>query len=377
MFFYPPQILYADFEKKDKVGIMIKSFQNILARILPDNLATGLAPVILIAVILACLALLGLYLVKKHKIKKSTFAFYAFISPWLVGFLVYTAYPMVYSFVISFTDWDSVSPMEFVGFKNYIRAFTGGDKWFWQSLKVTFYYTFLSVPLQLVLGFAIALLMNQKIPGMRLFRTFYYLPTLVSGVALTSLWLFIFNYNYGLLNSILKIFGIEPQFWLANTKLVIPSLVLMSLWGVGGNMVIYLAGLQGISTELYEAAAIDGAGGWKKLINITLPQMSSVIFFNLIMGIIGSFQTFTQSYIMTEGGPNGASMFYMLNLYQNAFEKFKMGYASALAWILFVIILAFTALIFKSSDLWVYYETEVQDTKKPKEKKQRRSAKNA
>lgn len=355
---------------------MIKSIRSFLSNFVPESVATGMAPLLILLVVVACAVIIGRVLVKKNKMKKSTFAFYAFVSPWLIGFFVFTLYPVIFSMIISFTEWDLVSPMKFVGLDNYIKAFSGGDKWFYQSIKVTFSYTFLSVPLQLVLGFLVAFLMNQKIRGMRIFRTMYYLPALVSGVAVSVLWSYIFNYNFGLLNGLLKAIGLAPQQWLSSTKLVIPSLVLMSLWGVGGNMVIYLAGLQGIPTELYEAASIDGAGGVTKMVKITLPMMSSVIFFNLIMGIIGSFQTFTQSYIMTEGGPNGASMFYMLNLYDYAFGKFKMGYASALAWILFVIILFFTGFIFKFSDMWVYYESEVKKTA-PKKKNKKGVANNA
>lgn len=348
---------------------VINNVKNTLSLFLPESFAIGLAPLLLVFLVCMLMAVVAIYFVKKGKLNKKTFAFYCFISPWLIGFLIFTLYPIVFSMAISFTKWDLVNPMKFIGFDNYIKAFSGGDKWFWQSLKVTSLYTILSVPLQLVLGFFVAVLLNQKIVGMRIFRTIFYLPTLVSGVALSSLWLFIFNFNFGLLNSVFKLIGLKPQMWLNDPKLVIPSLVLMSLWGIGGNMVIYLAGLQSVPQELYEAASMDGANKFTKLIKITLPMMSPIIFFNLIMGVIGSFQTFTQSYIMTKGGPNGASMFYMLNLYDQAFQKFNMGYASALAWILFVVILVFTSLIFKSSDAWVYYESVV----KTKNKKKRKS----
>lgn len=354
------------------MSFMFQEFSKFFSSFLPESIAVLVAPLLFLAACVIAAAVIGITLVKKGKMKKTTFTFYSFIAPWLLGLLIFTLYPVIFSLVISFTKWDIVNPMKFVGFDNYIKAFSGADKWFYQSLKVTFQYTFLSVPLQLVLGFLVAVLMNQKIPGMRFFRTVYYLPSLVSGVALAALWKYMFNFNFGLLNGILEAIGLPAQQWLNDPKLVIPSLVFMSLWGIGGNMVIYLAGLQGIPKELYEAAAIDGASTMQKMFKITLPQMSSVIFFNLIMGIIGSFQVFTQAYTMTSGGPNGASMFYMLNLYDQAFKKFNMGYASALAWILFVIILFLTSFVFRSSNLWVYYESETK-----KKNKKRKSLKGA
>jgi multiple sugar transport system permease protein len=200
-------------------------------------------------------------------------------------------------------------------------------------------------------------MLNRDIKGVAWFRTIFYLPSVISGVAVSLLWMWIFNPDFGILNHLLwKFFRIQGPAWIASEEWVIPSLIIMSLWGIGGGIVIYLAGLQGIPTELYEAAEIDGAGGWRKLINITLPMISPVIFFNLVMGIIGSFQVFTQAYVMTNGGPNNASLFMVLYLYRNAFQYFSMGYASAIAWILFMIIMALTMLVFKSSPMWVYYE---------------------
>ncbi|MDR2021027.1 MAG: sugar ABC transporter permease [Treponema sp.] len=257
---------------------------------------------------------------------------------------------------------------QFIGLTNYIRAFSGEDKWFWKSIQVTAYYSFLYVPVSLAFSFIIALLLNQKVWGMRVFRTVYYLPSLVSGVALSTLWLYIFNYNFGLLNSLLRILRLEPQKWLLDANWVVPSFVFMGLWGLGGGMVIFLAGLQDVPPELYEAASIDGAGAWKKFTHITIPFMTPMIFFNLVMGIIGSFQIFTQAFVMTKGGPNGASMFYIVNLYGYAFERFEMGYASALAWILFVILLVLTSLVFRSSSLWVFYENEVRTKQKTRER---------
>ncbi|MGC9064118.1 MAG: carbohydrate ABC transporter permease, partial [bacterium] len=262
---------------------------------------------------------------------------------------------VVASFWLSMTEYDIINPARFIGFSNY-RVLFREDPLFWQALKVTIIYTLGSVPLQLIFGFLIALLMNQKLKGISVFRTIYYLPAVISGVAVSVLWRWIFMPDVGIINILLSKIGITGPRWLGDPNWVLPALVIMSLWGVGGGMVIYLAGLQGIPTELYEAAELDGAGKWAKFIAVTIPMMSPVIFFNLVMGVIGSFQTFTQAYIMTQGGPQNASLFYILYLYQRAFQELRMGYASALAWILFLMILACTIVIFKTSAGWVYYE---------------------
>ncbi|NPV81570.1 MAG: sugar ABC transporter permease [Firmicutes bacterium] len=281
--------------------------------------------------------------------------FYLFISPWILGFFVFSAGPILASLVLSFTEYNIASPPRFVGLENISRLLH--DPLFWQALKVTSLYSLFSVPLGIIVSLIVALLLNQKVYGLALFRTIYYSPSVVSGVAVSLLWMWIFNPEFGILNYILhKLFHIQGPMWLMSEQWVIPALVLMSLWGVGGSIVIYLAGLQGIPTQLYEAAEIDGANSWYKFRSITLPLMSPVIFFNLIMGIIGSFQVFTQAYVMTGGGPHYASLFYVLYLYQHAFQYFRMGYASALAWVLFLIILILTLAIFRSSSLWVYYE---------------------
>jgi multiple sugar transport system permease protein len=217
----------------------------------------------------------------------------------------------------------------------------------------------MAIPLGLIASMALALLMNQNVRGIALWRTVYYLPSVVSGVPVALLWLWIFNPQFGIVNWVLSLFGIAGPGWLLDETWVLPAFVIISLWGVGGSMVIYLAGLQGIPTHLYEAAEIDGATNWSRFWHVTLPMMSPVIFFNLIIGIISSFQVFTTPYVMTRGGPNNASMFYGLNLFFNGFQYFKMGYASAMAWILFVIILALVIVAFKTSTLWVYYEGQV------------------
>lgn len=293
----------------------------------------------------------------KRKIKLADFEGYLYIMPWLLGFLIFAAFPLISSAWVSFTKWNLFSAPEFVGVENYKRLFA--DPLFWQSLKVTAKYVFISVPLRLIIGLTLALLLNNKIKGMGIYRTIFYLPTVTSGVAVSLLWLWIFNPEFGLLNALLKKIGIIGPAWLMSEQWALPALIIMSLWTVGGSMIIYLAGLQGIPTQLYEAVDIDGGKWYTKLRHVTLPMISPVIFYNLIMGIIGSFQVFTDAFIMTNGGPHNATLFYVLYLYRNAFQYFEMGYASAQAWILFIIILAFTALIFKFSPMWVYYEGEV------------------
>lgn len=282
---------------------------------------------------------------------------YLFISPWIIGFSVFIIGPMVTSFILSFAQCSIISPAKFVGLNNYIYMFTK-DLAFRQSLKVTFIYTMGSVPLNLIGSLGLALLLNQKIPALAWFRTGYYLPAIMTGVPVALLWMWIFNPEYGIMNQLLYIFGIQGPAWLFSTEWVIPAFIIMSFWTIGGSMILYLAGLQGIPTQLYEAAKIDGANKWYSFWKITLPLITPIIFFNLVMSIIGSFQVFTQAFVMTQGGPMNASLLYVLYLYRNAFSYFKMGYACGLAWILFFIILFFTALLFKFSNRWVYYEVK-------------------
>lgn len=284
--------------------------------------------------------------------------FYIYISPWLIGLVVFNLGPILASLALSFTSWDILTPARFIGIENYKTCFFGDDL-FWKSISVTFYYL-LSVPVRLFIGLIIALLLNQKIKAMAFFRTIYYLPSVISGVAVSLLWLWIFNPEFGILNYLLwRFFRIQGPAWLFDERWVIPSFIIMSLWGVGGNMIIYLAALQGVPTILYEAAELDGATPWAKFWHITIPMISPAILFNLVMSMIASFQIFTPGFIMTNGGPNNASLFYVLYLYRNAFQYFKMGYASALAWILFILILSFTLITFKSSPLWVFYSGEI------------------
>lgn len=283
-------------------------------------------------------------------------AFFLFASPWLIGFLVWTIGPMVASLGLSFTDYAVIAPPHFTGLENYITMLTG-DELVWQALRVTVLYAAGAIPLGLVASLILALLMNQKIIGIAGFRTIFYLPSVISGVPVALLWMWILNPDFGIINNVLARVGIHGSQWLFSETWVLPSLILMSLWtSVGALMVIYLAGLQGIPQHLYEAAELDGAGPWAKFVHVTIPMISPIIFFNALMGVIGSFQIFTPAYVMTKGGPANASLFFGLYLYNNAFKYFKMGYASALAWLMFLIILALTLLVIRSSPYWVYYE---------------------
>ena len=281
---------------------------------------------------------------------------YLFIGLAAIGFLAFQALPIGASAYLSLTDSKLVGTAKWLGVQNYIQI--GQDPLFWQSLKVTTLYALITVPLGLLISLLLAMLMNQKIRGVRIFRTVYYLPAVISGVAVSLLWRWIYNPEFGIFNVILKFIGIQGPNWLVDSNWALPSLMLMSLWGIGGGIVIYLAGLQGIPTELYEAVEIDGGGGWAKFLNITIPMISSVIFFNLVTGVIWAFQEFTRVYVMTSGGPSNATLFYGLYLYRNAFKYFEMGYASALAWVLLVVILGLTLIVFKSAKWWVYYENQ-------------------
>jgi len=280
--------------------------------------------------------------------------FYLLISPWLIGFAAFAIGPIIASFFFSFHDYNVVESPIFVGMKNYKMLID--DELFWLSLYNTLYMTVFGVPLGIICALIIALLLNQKVPGMSLFRTIYYLPTVVPVVANSILWLWILNPEYGLLNSFLKMLHLPPLGWLVEPRLAKPTLILMGLWGLGGNVIIYLAGLQGIPQQLYEAAAIDGASRWSRFWRITVPLLSSIIFFTLIMGVIGSLQIFTKSYIMTGGGPLNSTRFYVLYLFQVAFHDYRMGYGSAMAWILFIIIFVITIFLFRSVGRRVYYE---------------------
>ena len=281
--------------------------------------------------------------------------FYLFIGLWLLGFIVFYLGPIVASFFISFTEWTMLRPPTWIGVANYAKLL-GADKLFWKALFNTAYYVVFSVPLQVAAGLGLAILLNQKVQALPLFRTFFYIPSLITGVSVAVIWSWLLNPQFGLINHALALVGIEGPEWLFNTKTAMPAMIMMSLWGVGGGMVIYLAGLQGIPEHLYEAAEIDGAGALGKFRHVTIPMMTPTIFFNLSMGVIGSFQTFAQFFLMTRGGPANATMTLVLYLYRNAFEYFRMGYASSLAWILFLILVALTLIQFWGARYWVYYE---------------------
>lgn len=281
---------------------------------------------------------------------------YLFISPWLVGFLTFAAWPFVRSIYLSFTRYNIVSDPKWVGGANYKMLLTQ-DELFWKSAWVTLKYAAISVPLGIVAGVALALLLNIDVKGIAVFRTIFYLPSIVPTVATSVLFIWLLNPNIGLINRILAAFGIHGPSWLNTAPWAFYSLVLMALWGVGGSMVIYLAGLKDVPVHLYEAAKIDGASVAARMRHITLPMLTPVIFFNLIMGIIGAFQTFTQAYVITPGGgPQDSTYFYSLYLYNRAWKYLDMGYASAMAWVLFVVIVVMTALTFRTQKRWVHYE---------------------
>ncbi len=288
--------------------------------------------------------------------------FYIGISPWLIGFLLFTGGPILASLGISFTEWKLITPPTWVGADNYVRLFTR-DPLFWVALTNTAYYTFLSVPLGVVAALLIAMLVNQKVPGVALFRTIFYLPSVTAGVAVALLWFWIFNPEFGLLNYALSLIGIQGPEWLLSQQWAKPALILMSLWSVGSGMVIFLAGLQGLPQHLYDAARIDGATQWQEFRHVTMPMLTPVLFFMLVVSTISSFQTFTNVYVMTRGGPGTSTLMISLYLYENAFEFLKMGYASALAWVLFAAILVLTVIQFRLANRWVYYEGDLRQTR--------------
>jgi multiple sugar transport system permease protein len=277
-------------------------------------------------------------------------------SPWLFSLTVFIVGPMLASIYLGLTRYDLIRPPQFIGIQNFVAILTQ-DPLTWQSLRFTTLYAFLSVSINLVMGLALAVLLNQKIKWLALWRTLYYLPTLLSGVVVALLWLWMFNGHFGVVNYLLKVFfGIQGPNWLLDETWVLPGFLLLSLWGIGGSMLINLAGLQGVPTTLYEAAEIDGASVLLRFWFITIPMISPVIFFNLILGVIGALQSFTYFFIMTQGGPNNATLSYSLYLYREAFQFLRMGYASAMAWILFIYLAILSLLLFRFSRSWVYYE---------------------
>lgn len=293
---------------------------------------------------------------------------YLLISPWIIGFLCLTAGPILFSIGLSLCKWQSLTSIgdaQFIGLGNYTRALTGDDPLFYKSLRVTALYTAFAVPLTVIGGLTLALLLNMKLRGINVWRTFYFVPAVLPVVAVSVLYYYLFNPTQGWVNHLLRMLGwAQPPDWLTSDEPVlgIPApmwmFILMNLWAVGSAMIIYLGALQGIPTQLYEAAEVDGAGAMRRLRHVTLPMISPVLFFMLIMGIIGSFQVFTSAYVLyeSEGGPRNSALFYVLHLFNEAVNRYRFGYGAALAWILFAIILVFTAVVFKSSPMWVYYE---------------------
>jgi multiple sugar transport system permease protein len=288
--------------------------------------------------------------------KQEWFLAYACLAPWFIGFLVFTLGSMLYSLGLAFTNSDMLTGIQFVGLDNFKELM--GDALVLKSLSVTILYTLGAVPIGIASSLTIAILLNQGIPGRSVLRMLYYLPSVVSGVAVAVLWSWIFNPRIGLINSFLANVGIDGPKWIYSEDWALPSLIIMSLWGVGGNMLMYLAGLQSIPSELYDASKIDGANSLQRFRFITIPMLSPTIFFTVIIGVIGAFQFFTEPLIMTHGGPNNATLSAMLYIYRQSFQQLHFGYASLLAWVLFMIILLVTVLIVRSSSIWVYYAGE-------------------
>lgn len=292
--------------------------------------------------------------------KKEAAWFYLFISPWLIGFIFFSLGPMIASAFYSLTDWNMFESPNFIGLQNYKNLFMNDSK-FYKSLYNTFFYALLTVPLSLIISLLLSYLLNKKVEGMRFFRAVYYLPVLVPLTAVSFVFFWIFNTQIGIVNRFLGLFGIEPLSWLYDEKLIKFVIVFMGLWQVGGSLILILAAIQGISKELFESASIDGASKWRQFKSITVPLISPVLFFNLITGIISSLQVFTQSYVLTDGlfKPNNAALMVSNYLYLKGFADFEMGYACALGWIIFIIIICFSSIVFKSSSAFVFYEGEV------------------
>jgi multiple sugar transport system permease protein len=285
---------------------------------------------------------------------------YAFLAPWMIGFVCFSLGPVLASLYLSFTKFDLLRPAQWVGTENYVRMFTA-DARFWQSLKVTFSYMLMEVPLKLAFALLVAVVLDKAIRGGALYRALFYIPSLLGGsVAIAVLWRQLFEGN-GTINQILFwAFNYKGSSWIANPDTAIYTLVLLAVWQFGSPMIIFLAGLRQVPQDLYEAASMDGAGAWRKFRKITLPLLAPVIFFNMVLQIIEGFKAFTPAYVVSggTGGPIDSTLFYTLYLYQEAFSYFRMGYASALAWVLLLIIGAFTGISFLTSKYWVYYEDD-------------------
>ncbi|CAM4000046.1 sugar ABC transporter permease [Paenibacillus alkaliterrae] len=298
-----------------------------------------------------------------------------FIFPWIFGFLVFTLGPLLFSLIISFFDWPIVGKVRFIGLGNYVDMFTD-DPLFWKSLGVTLKFAALFVPLNIIVALGLAMLLNQKTRGSAIFRTAFYLPSVISGVALAMIWSWVYSGDYGIFNYFLSLLGVQGPDWLNDIHWSLVAMVVASLWGQGSMMLVFLAGLKGIPKDLYESASIDGAGMLRQFVSVTIPMLSPTILFNLITSIIAAFQQLTLALLLTGGGPMKATYFYAMYMYENAFKFFKMGYSAANAWFMFLIVLSLTFLVFKSSEAWVFYEGEMKRKphKKSKPDGRRRSA---
>ena len=280
-----------------------------------------------------------------------------FVSPWLIGFLALTVYPLVYSFYISLTRYDLLRPPQFIGLANYRELFFE-DPVFWQVVGNTLYYVIFSVPLSLAFAFCIANLLNTKIVGRSFFRAIMFIPSIVPAVCTAMVWLFLLNIQYGAINGILTALGLPVIPFLSNPALAKPSLIMVAIWSAGNAVVIFLAGLQDVPRSLYEAATVDGANAWQQFWNVTVPMSTPVILFNMLIGFINAFNEFTLPWLITNGGPANSTQFYSLYLYRQAFQFLRMGKASALAWVLFLLIVIYSVILFRTSARWVYYGGE-------------------
>lgn len=288
-------------------------------------------------------------------VSNENFVGYTFIAPLLIGLAIFTYGPVLAALGLSFTKGDYISTPKWIGLDNYRDLLK--DELFWKSLQNTLYYVVGVVPIGLALSLLLALALNQKLRGITFFRSIFFLPSITSSVALSLMWLWIYNPEFGVLNFLLKQIGIKGPAWLSTTEWAMPAIMIMSIWrGLGYNMLIFLAGLQGVPEVYYEAADIDGAGAWSKFLHITVPLLSPTTFMLLILSLIGAFQVFEYTYVMTQGGPLYSTLTLVLHVYNNAFRSFKMGYASALAYVLFFILLALTFIQFKFQERWVHYE---------------------
>lgn len=278
----------------------------------------------------------------------------AFISPWLVGFLAFVFYPVLASAYYSLTRYDVIRPARFIGLENYVELFTKDDI-FWTVIQNTLFLVLIGVPAGLVGAFLLASLLNRPMKIRPIFRTIFFIPVLVPAVASAEVWRWVFNTNYGVVNSVMRALELPVIPFISSMAMAKPSLILIHMWGQGTAIIIFLAALQDVPRSLYDAALVDGANNWQRFRHVTIPMTTPAILFVGLTGMIGMFQYFTLGWLLTQGGPNEATEFYSIYLYRNAFQYFKMGYASALAWILFLVILFFTLLIFRSSGRWVYY----------------------